>query len=317
MQTSKNNTVIIVLGPTCVGKTALSVILAKILDTEIISSDSMQIYRNMNIGTAKPSQKDLRDIKHHLINILSPSASFSAGMFKKAAVKIIDSLHDKNKVPVIVGGTGLYIKTLTGGLFEGPRADWSLRERLVQDEKKFGKGHLFGRLMKTDPVSADRIHPGDTRRIVRALEVLLNEGKTISDLQRSLTMPQPYTFIKVGLLRERRELYSLIEKRVDTMMDNGLLQETEELLKTAVNRTPLQALGYKEMKLYIDGLISMEDAVKLLKKRTRMYAKRQVTWFKKEPHINWVDITGIMDAEKIFSKVKSDIEILNELLYGN
>lgn len=315
------STVIILLGPTGVGKTGLSILLAKALDTEIISADSMQIYRHMDIGTAKPSHRELKEVKHHLINILSPDESFSAGMFRKMTVRIINDIHSKGRIPMVVGGTGLYIKTLTRGLFEGPEADWSFREELMEKEGYFGKGYLYKQLKKIDPVAADKINPNDTRRIVRALEVSLSESsrtdkgkKTISEFQYLSTIPQNYNYIKIGLLRDRKELYSLIEHRVDAMIKRGLVQETEELLKRNPNRTPLQALGYKEMQLYLNGSVSIEDAIKLLKKRTKRYAKRQFTWFKKEPDVNWVDITGIMDAKKIFVKVINQVEILNELL---
>jgi tRNA dimethylallyltransferase len=310
----RDDTVITLLGPTGVGKTGLSILLAKALNTETISADSMQIYRHMDIGTAKPSRRELKEVKHHLINILSPDESFSAGMFKKMATKIIDDLHSKDKIPIIVGGTGLYIKTLTRGLFEGPEADWSFREKLVEEGRCFGKGHLYKHLKKVDPVSADKINPNDTRRIIRALEVSLKGKKTISEFQHLSTVPQTYNFIKIGLLRERKELYTLIEQRVDTMMEKGLLEETEKLLKINPHRTPLQALGYKEMQLYINGSIRVEEAVRLLKKRTKMYAKRQFTWFKKEPGIRWIDITGIMDTDKIFAKVISDVDPVRKLL---
>jgi tRNA dimethylallyltransferase len=309
-------TVIIILGPTGAGKTELSILLAKSLDTEIISADSMQIYRFMDIGTAKPSPDEQKEVKHHLISILNPSESFSAGRFKKMAVHTIDSLHNRNKIPVIVGGTGLYISTLTRGLFEGPEADWNLRERLVQEEKRFGKGYLYKVLKKIDLAAANKINPNDLRRTIRALEVSMRAGKTISESHLQTTKPQKYRFIKIGLFRERGELYELIEKRIDTMMKRGLVEETVRLLQMNPDRTPLQSLGYKEMRLYINGSISMDEAVRLVKKRTRMYSKRQFTWFKKEPDILWVDITGIVDRDKIFTKVLSEVEILKELIYG-
>jgi tRNA dimethylallyltransferase len=309
-------TVIIILGPTGAGKTGLSILLAKSLDTEIISADSMQIYRFMDIGTAKPSPDEQKEVKHHLISILNPSESFSAGRFKKMAVHTIDCLHNRSKIPVIVGGTGLYISTLTRGLFEGPEADWNLRERLVQEEKRFGKGHLYTVLKKIDLAAADKINPNDLRRTIRALEVSMRAGKTISESHLQTTRPQKYRFIKVGLFRERSELYELIEERLDTMMERGLVEETVRLLQMNPDRTPLQSLGYKEIQLYINGSISMDEAVRLVKKRTKMYAKRQFTWFKKEPDIRWVDITGIVDRDKIFTKVLSEVEILKELIYG-
>jgi len=316
MKPSRNKTVIILLGPTGVGKSKVAILLAKALKTEIISADSMQVYRHMDIGTAKPSPRELREVPHHLINILSPHESFSAGLFREKALKIIEELHSKNKIPLIVGGTGLYIKSLTRGLFHGPSADWSLRESLMEKEKTFGKGYLHTYLSTIDPQAARRINPNDLRRIIRALEVSLKEGKTISEFQQLLTKPTDYKFVKIGLLRQRRELYRLIEQRVDNMMKKGLLEETRRLFKMKLHKIPRQALGYKEMKLYLDGMIGLEEAIRLLKKRTKMYAKRQITWFKKEPDIKWIDITGIMDEEKIFERIIQEVEILREFIYS-
>ncbi len=310
----RNNTVIIVLGPTGVGKTALSICLAKALNTEIISADSMQIYRHMDIGTAKPSPSELREVKHHLINVLPPDRPFSAGLFKEMSGRIIDMLLKKGKHPLIVGGTGLYIKTLTQGLFEGPGADWPLRERLIREEDQFGRGYLYNHLKKIDPVSAKKINPNDTRRIIRALEVSEKGEKPLSEFQHKSTFPGRYEFIKVGLLRDRKELYARIEQRVDMMMHKGLPGEAEELLKMNPDRTPLQSLGYKEMHLYLNGSVKIEEAVQLLKKRTKRYAKRQFTWFRKEPDITWVDVTGIIDTEKIFEKVMNDVDPVRKLL---
>jgi len=297
--------VIILLGPTGVGKTGLSMLLAKALDTEIISADSMQVYRYMDIGTAKPSPAQLSEIKHHLINILEPHEYFSAGMFKRMASETIDDLHKRDKVPIVVGGTGLYIRTLTQGLFEGPSADWQLREELLREEKNRGKGYLYEYLKKIDPHASHKINPNDIRRIIRAIEVSLKSRKTISEYQNFSTVAKEYDFIKIGLIRDRKELYAIIEQRVDEMMKKGLLQETENLLKMNPHKIPLQALGYKEMQLYLNGLVNLQEAVRLLKKRTKMYAKRQFTWFKKEPGIRWVDATGITDDKEIFSEVIS------------
>jgi tRNA dimethylallyltransferase len=308
------NNVIIILGPTGVGKTGCSILLAQVLGTEIISADSMQVYRHMDIGTAKPSPDDLKKAPHHLIDILSPVESFSAGLFREKATEIINTLHSKNKIPVIVGGTGLYIRSLTSGLFEGPGADWSLRKDLMDEEKRHGKGHLFHKLLRCDPEAARKIEPNDLRRIVRALEVSLKEKRGISDIQQVMTRPSDYDFIKIGLTRDRKELYRIIEDRVDAMMTGGLLDETKRLLKMKPDRAALQALGYKEMRLYLDGEVAVDEAVKLTKKRTKMYAKRQYTWFRKEQDIHWVDITGIMNADDIFTKVINDVTILKKLM---
>jgi tRNA dimethylallyltransferase len=311
------NTVIIILGPTGVGKTGLSLILADKLKTEIISADSMLVYRNMDIGTAKPSNSELDSVKHHLINILNPDEKFSAGLFKERATEIIDKLHESGKVPLIAGGTGLYIRSLTQGLFEGPGADESLRNELKEEEKEHGPGHLYNRLLKVDPEAAGKIKPNDFRRIIRALEVSINSKRGISDCRSASTFPMQYNFIKIGLTRDRKELYTMINNRVDAMMEHGLLEETRRLLEMNPNNTALQALGYKEMALYVHGEIDLEEAVRLTKKRTRMYAKRQFTWFKKEPDIHWVDITGVMDHNDIFEKTINNVDILKKIIYSN
>ena len=310
---SINNTVIILLGPTAVGKTGVSILLAKALKTEIISADSMQIYRHMDIGTAKPSSAELKEVPHHLINILSPDESFSAGLFRDNAVKVINELHKKNKIPLIVGGTGLYIKTLTRGLFEGLSADWKLRDELMEAERSHGKGHLYEYLEKLDPEAAGKIEQNDVRRIIRALEVSLKD-KRISEYQKSATRPEPYNFIKIGLTRERKELYRLIDERVEKMMRDGLREETERLFKMKPSAAALQSLGYKEIGSYIAGEASLDEAVELIKKRTRNYAKRQMTWFRKEPDVHWVDVSSIMDADGILSKVLNEVEIIKKLI---
>ena len=308
-----NNTVIILLGPTAVGKTGVSILLAKVLKTEIISADSMQIYKHMDIGTAKPSPAELSEVPHHLINILPPDESFSAGLFRDNAVKAIDELHKKNKIPLIVGGTGLYIRALTRGLFEGPSADWKLRDELMEAERSQGKGHLHEYLKRLDPEAAGKIERNDVRRIIRAIEVSLKDNR-ISEFQKSATKPEPYKFIKIGLTRERKELYRLIDERVEKMMHDGLLEETKMLFKLNPSATALQSLGYKEIGSYIAGEASLDEAVELIKKRTRNYAKRQMTWFRKEPDINWVDVTGIMDADRILAKVLNEVEIIKKLI---
>jgi tRNA dimethylallyltransferase len=317
MSLLQNKPVIILLGPTAVGKTGVSILLAKALKTEIISADSMQIYRHMDIGTAKPSHVELEEVPHHLINILSPDQSFSAGMFKDEATKIINGLHLRNKIPVIVGGTGLYIRSLTQGLFEGPSADWSIREKLKEEEEIYGKEYLYKHLQGIDAEAAVKINPNDSRRIIRAIEVAMQGNKTISEFHITSTIPGPYDFIKIGLLRDRKELYRLIEERVDKMIEAGLLHETKNLLEMKPDRTALQALGYKELGRYLQGDIILEEAARLIKKNTKMYAKRQITWFKKEPDITWIDVTGITEADKIFTRVISEVDLLRNIIANN
>ena len=307
------NKVIVILGPTGVGKTGFSLLLAKRLNTEIISSDSMLVYSHMDIGTAKPSNEELAAVPHHLINILSPKESFSAGLFKEMASLIIEGLHGKNKIPLIVGGTGLYISSLTKGLFEGPSADISFREELKREEDRHGPGHLYNLLVKVDPETARSLEPNDIRRIVRALEVSLKEQEKISQIRSSSTKPLDYEFIKIGLTRDRKELYSIIEERVDAMLEKGLLKEVEELMEMGPGKTAMQAIGYKELGLYLNGEVDMTEAVRLIKKRSKMYAKRQYTWFNKEPDIIWVDISGIDEAEEVYEKVISNVAIPGKL----
>jgi tRNA dimethylallyltransferase len=310
------NKVITLLGPTGVGKTGLSFILAEKLETEIISADSMLVYRHMDIGTAKPSKRELDAVPHHLINILNPDEQFSAGLFKEKAVEIIERLHDRQKIPLIVGGTGLYIRSLTRGLFEGPGADETLRRTLKEEEISHGRGYLYKRLRAIDPEAARNIEANDLRRTIRALEVSLTSNKAISECRHSSTVPCGYDFIKIGLSRDRKELYRRIEERVDAMMGAGLLEETERLLEMNPKGTALQALGYKEMALYINGFVGLDEAIRLTKKRTKMFAKRQYTWFKKETDIQWVDISGTADSNDIFTKVMNNVAILRKVLYS-
>lgn len=304
--------IIALLGPTGVGKTEASILLAMKLNTEIISSDSMQIYRYMDIGTAKPSIKQRQMVRHHMIDVANPWELFSTGEYIKQVEPIIKNLHAINKIPLIVGGTGLYLRAMTRGIFEGPSANWYLREDLFNKEAQT-PGCLYNTLKDIDPVSASRIMPNDLRRIIRALEVYYMEKKPISEIQKLCTKPFSCDFIKIGLSRDRQELYRLIEERVDKMITQGLLEEVKKVISminehidSNINHLPaMQAIGYKELALYLRGNISFDEAVALIKKRTRNYAKRQFIWFKKEIDILWVDITGIFETQEILSKILS------------
>lgn len=296
------NPVIILLGPTCVGKTGASLLLAKELDTEIISADSMQIYRHMDIGTAKPTIEERAMIKHHMLDIMEPCEHFSAGKYIESVQGIIEGLHSKGKIPVITGGTGLYIKALTRGIFAGPAADWGLREALLSSEKE-SAGSLYDKLRVIDPEAASRIMPADIRRIIRALEVCLKTDSGISEMQKNSTRPLPYEFVKIGLTRNRAELYALIEKRVDSMLEKGLIDEVKKLLTMQPGKTALQAIGYKEITSFLKGELHLDEAGALIKQRTRNYAKRQTTWFKKEEEISWLDVTGLFSSQEIYRAI--------------
>ncbi|MDP3260608.1 MAG: tRNA (adenosine(37)-N6)-dimethylallyltransferase MiaA [Thermodesulfovibrionales bacterium] len=299
--------VIILLGPTGVGKTEVSILLAKALDTEIISADSMQIYRGMDIGTAKPSEEQRMNIKHHMIDSVSPVEPFSVGRYIEDVKPIIENLHKENKIPIIAGGTGLYIKAMTRGIFSGPSADWKLREELALLEEG-QDGALYSYLQELDPEAAAKIMPADTRRIIRAIEVCLKTKQGMSELQQKLTRPLPYEFIKIGLTRDRKELYKMIEERVDKMIDAGLVEEVKKILGMKPDKTPMQAIGYKEIAMYLNGEIPLEEAVRLIKRNTKRYAKRQFTWFNKEEDIHWIDITGIQDVNEILKHIRQILD---------
>lgn len=304
-----DNKVIILLGPTGVGKTGVSILLAKELSTEIISADSMQIYRHMDIGTAKPTPEERAMVRHHMIDIVDPWESFSTGRYITMVVPIIERLHAGGKIPIVVGGTGLYIKAMTRGIFSGPSADWTLREELLSMEKEERRS-LYNYLKELDPEAAEKITPKDTRRIIRALEVCLKNDTRISDMQKKLTQSLPYEFIKIGITRDRKELYRLIEERVDKMIQSGLVEEVKKILEMNPDRTPMQAIGYKEIAMYLYGQITLDEAVRLIKRGSKRYAKRQFTWFRKEETIHWVDITGIHENREGFIRVDSILKTL-------
>jgi tRNA dimethylallyltransferase len=321
--------VLILLGPTGVGKTGLSLLIAKALDTDIISADSMQIYRHMDIGTAKPTPWERKDITHHMIDIADPWETYSTGKYIAAVKPIIEELLGQGRIPVIVGGTGLYIRSMTRGIFSGPSADWPLRDELLSREQE-AKGTLYNYLKTLDPVAVRTITPTDTRRLIRALEVCFRSGAKISEMQKTLTRPLPYEFIKIGITRERQELYRLIEERVDAMLNAGLIEEVKRVIKlikehagtldprciiqgknlvsnimdhTYLTVPSMQAIGYKEIVRHLGGEMSLTEAVDIIKKSSKRYAKRQFTWFRKEEDIRWVDATGIMDPREILRKI--------------
>lgn len=310
------NLVLILLGPTAVGKTEISIHLAKLLKTEIISSDSMQIYKFMDIGTAKPSFEQRKEVSHYMIDIVEPWEYFSTGEYIDRVRVIIQKLLGLGKIPLIVGGTGLYLRAMTEGIFEGSDADWKLRKELIEKEKK-SPGYLYELLREVDPEASAKINPKDLRRTIRALEVFFKEKKSISEIQKKLTKPLPYDFLKIGITRDRKELYQRIEKRVDLMIKEGLIEEVRKILNLIKKNNDnidkpipsLQAIGYKEVAGYLADLYSLDEAIRLIKKRTKMYAKRQYTWFRRESNIIWIDITNRSDYEKIAEEVLEIIKL--------
>jgi len=290
MNDLNNIPLIIILGPTAVGKSTCAFELAQRFGLEIINADSMQVYRGMDIGSAKPSPHERELVPHHLIDIRNPDEEFRAAQFRDEAHNIIVSLFQQGKQSLVVGGTGLYIRVLTRGLFPAPPADPGLRAELKKKEEREGKGYLHGELEKVDPEAALRIHPNDTFRTIRALEIFYLTGTSISRQHQDHQFKEcHFKVLKIGLLRDREALYHRIEERVDTMLSSGLLEEVQRLLKKGYAPTikPFYSLGYKQIVGYLQGTTSLEEAVQIIKRNTKRYAKRQLTWFRKDTEIEW------------------------------
>ncbi|WP_270181915.1 tRNA (adenosine(37)-N6)-dimethylallyltransferase MiaA [Alkalihalobacillus sp. CinArs1] len=282
-----------VLGPTAVGKTKTSIELAKALNGEVISGDSMQIYRGMDIGTAKVTESEMEGIPHHLIDIKEPTENFSVAEFQELATNLVREINERGKVPIIAGGTGLYVKAVTHQYsFSEVKEDEAYRRKLERIANEEGPVAFHSRLKDIDPKSYDSIHPNNIRRVIRALEVHHVTGKPVSASKDSQPEHSPYHLVNVGLTMDRDTLYHRINKRVDLMMEEGLLEEARTLYDQGVrNCQSIQAIGYKEIYRYIEGKVSYEDAVDELKQNSRRYAKRQLTWFRHQMDIDWFDMT--------------------------
>ncbi|MCX6170910.1 MAG: tRNA (adenosine(37)-N6)-dimethylallyltransferase MiaA [Ignavibacteriales bacterium] len=291
--------VIVIVGPTCSGKTKVGISLAENLQTEIISADSRQIYKYLDIGTAKPNIEDLERNKHHFINYLDPEEEYNVSRYEKDALEIINRLMNQGKVPVVVGGSGLYIKALIDGIFNSVDTDEDYREDLKIKREKFGNQFLYEELKKVDPESASKMLPQNWKRIMRALEVFHLTGEPIWKFQNDNKRKAEFDFIQFGLNWERSQLYLNIEKRVDEMIANGLVDEVKNILKMGYQKeiNALNTVGYKEIISYLGNEITIDRAVELIKRNTRRFAKRQMTWFRKDDRINWLQIHDQNDLE--------------------
>ena len=295
MATEQKIKILAVVGPTASGKTAISVELAKRLGGEVVSCDSMQVYRRMNIGTAKPTKEETCGIAHHLIDAVEPDAPFSCAEYVVAAGEAVVDISARGKLPILCGGTGLYLDRFLCGEMEETHADEDLRASLFAYAEKNGVEALHARLREVDPESAQAIHPNNVKRVVRALEIYEQTGISKSEFdRRSQTVESPYDAVVIGLYYPRREvLYERINRRVDMMLEDGLLEETKKLLEEGVfdvNLTAAQAIGYKELLGYLDGRETLTEATENLKTATRRYAKRQLTWFGAKPYVEWVEM---------------------------
>jgi tRNA dimethylallyltransferase len=302
----------VITGPTGSGKTNLAVTLARELNTEIISADSRQVYKYLNIGTAKPTKAEVKRIRHHLIDHINPLNNFNAGMFVEEAERIIFKLHSWNKIPVVVGGTGLYIKSLIDGIIDSVDTNQELREELLEKRKQFGNDYLYEKLKNVDPVSAEKILPQNWKRVIRALEVFYISGKPLWQHFNEQSRKSDHTFFQFGLEWDRKILYKRIESRVDLMIENGLVDEVRFLIKEGYSKeiNALNTVGYKEIISYLENEISLEKAVELIKRNTRRYAKRQITWFKADKRIEWISIERESDISNASKYIMQ--KVLNE-----
>lgn len=283
--------VIAIVGPTASGKTALSVSLAKLVDGEVINGDAMQVYKGLDIGTAKITSKEMDGVPHHMFDIKAPDEVFSVAEYQAEVRNWIEDIKKRGKIPIIVGGTGLYVQSVLYDFrFTEQASDLLVRKRLEQELVEKGAAHLYERLVTVDAIGAEKIHPNNHRRIVRALEITEVTGKTKSDHEEGVGNAALYNHLFIGLEMDRDVLYERINRRVDIMMNAGFLVEAKQLWDAGIqNVQSVQAIGYRELHQYIDGKISLDDAVELIKKNTRNYAKRQMTYFRNKLDITWFD----------------------------
>lgn len=284
--------IILLSGPTAVGKTELALEIALRLGTEIVNADSMQVYRHMDIGTAKPGAKERALVPHHLLDVADPDESFDAARYAELARPVIETLLERRKIPLIVGGTGLYLKILTKGICPGAPGSQGVKKQLIREMEEQGLPKLYEELLRVDPDAGRRIHPHDRQRIVRALEVFRLTGIPLSLRQSQHRFNERiYRSIKIFLYRERNVLYERINRRVRQMIDEGLLEEVRRLMERGYGPElkPMQSLGYKQMAAYLRGELAWDSAVSEMQRATRQYAKRQLTWFRGDPEYHWID----------------------------
>jgi tRNA dimethylallyltransferase len=292
-------------GATATGKTAIGIALAQQIGAEVISLDSMTVYRGMDIGTAKPSHDERAAVPHHLIDIVDPSVDFSVAQYVDAVSATVADIRSRGKEPLFVGGTPLYLKSLLRGLFDGPPADWQMRHEIEQELEQVGQPALYDRLVQIDPVAASNIHPHDKRRLIRALEVHRATGQPISHQQLQFEEGRPAEECRVFVLRRpREELHRRIEERVRAMVGAGLVDEVRQLTSVGeLGRTARQAVGYREALSYLAGEYDHDEMVARITYRTRRFAKRQGTWFRSLSECRFIDIAGEVDAEAVATRI--------------
>lgn len=307
----KKTKVIVIVGPTASGKTTLGIHIAKQVGGEVISGDSMQIYKKMDIATAKPTAEEMDGVKHHLIGFVNPQDEYSVASFCEDAKKAVSEIKEKGKVPIIVGGTGLYIDSFINNItFFQDASSEKIREELYDELNEFGIEKLYNELISVDSEAAKKIHPNNEVKVIRALEIYRTTGKNLTEQnEQSHQSESEYEPLYIGIsYKDREKLYDRINKRVDIMLENGLLDEAKEFYKEYASKTAVNAIGYKELKPFIDGEKTLEECANHLKQSTRRYAKRQLTWFNRNERINWVYPDTYEDISLLYDEAERLVE---------
>ena len=299
------NTVLVLVGPTGVGKTAVSLFLASALKGEVVNADSRQVYRYMDIGTAKPSLAARRQVPHHLIDVLTPDEAYSAGQYMLDARRVVKEIQARGGVPLVVGGSGLYVRALLEGFFGRDARAAGLRRHLEQRAVREGPEALYHELRRVDPASAEKIHPNNLKRVIRALEVYHLTGKSISYWHARQKDPAPFPYLKVALNLPRAVLYRRIDQRVENMFAGGLVDEVRALLKRGYSPSlnALNSVGYKEVIAYLHGEIDLSTCKEQVKQNTRRFAKRQLTWFRRETNLHWIEMNESDSPEQVAKRI--------------
>jgi len=307
---------VVIVGPTAVGKSRIALEIAKTFGTDILAADSRQVYWGMDIGTDKPTPDQRQEIPHRLIDLVEPNQPFNTGLYRRYAIQAIEDQYRKHQVPLIVGGTGLYVRTLLKGLCKAPPADPVLRASLRRDAQRYGRDHLYAQLVACDPTTAARLHPRDESKVVRALEVHRLSGRPMSEFQQQHGFTErPFSSLMIGLNRTREALYRRIEERIDWQLANGLVDETKQLLAHGYKRDlpAMKGLGYRQVCGYLAGEYDTEEMVRRFKRDTRRFAKRQMTWFRQEPGIHWM-IIG--ESEPLSATTTRVVKLIDAFLTG-
>lgn len=297
----------VLLGPTAIGKTDISIDLAQKMKGEIISADSMQIYKYMDIGSAKVTRKEMKDIKHHLIDFLYPDEEFTVANYKSRAERLITEINNNNKLPIIAGGTGLYINSLVYDLnFTQVAPNEVFRNKLEKIGEEKGNEFLHRKLAEIDECSSEKISVNDQKRVIRALEIYEVTGKTMSEYNKNFRKPvEKYNLVMVGLNMDRAKLYERINLRVDIMIEKGLVEEVKDILSKGYNKdlVSMKGIGYKEIIMYLEGTLTLVESIELIKQKSRNYAKRQLTWFRRDDRIKWVDLDAYSLKESLSNEI--------------